>query len=201
MLQFYKTHSDKINMVLSAILLYSAWHFGYEEFLAKNTTSSGIDWNLNRLLGYETAAWFSLFGYDAKVITYQIYPHLMYLDNKPIISIDTPCNGLPMLYLFASFVIAYPGTVKRKLTFITAGILIIHVLNIIRIIVLSYISIYYADYFYFNHKYAFQIIVYTVVIAMWFYWVLYGNDPKTKWLAGIKDFICFRFIGRLNQLI
>jgi exosortase family protein XrtF len=201
MFTFYNQHKDKINMLLSALILYAFWHFGYEEFLAKNVSSTGIDWNFNRLLGYETAAWFSLFGYQTKVITYQIYPHLMYLNNNPIISIDTPCNGLPMLYLFASFIIAYPGTVKRKLIFIPSGLLIIHVLNILRIIFLSYISIYYSDYFYFNHKYAFQIIVYGVVISMWFYWILYGNDPEIKWVAGIKDFVRFRFFSRLNHIL
>jgi exosortase family protein XrtF len=201
MLNNLMRHKEKIQMVLLAFLLVGLWHFGYENYLAKNVSESGLDWNFNRMLTWQTAAWFSLIGYEAKVITFKIYPHLMYLDGAPIISVDTPCNGIPMLYLFASFILIYPGPLKRKLVFIPIGLLAIHSINVIRIILLSYISIYSSDYFYFNHKYLFQIIVYGLIISMWFYWVLYGQDIKTGWIQGLKDFIRLRFFSKLSQLI
>jgi len=163
MLNILKNHKEKIQLVLGAVLLYGLWHFGYEEYLAKNLGETGLDWNFNRAIAWQTAAWFALFGYDIKVTSFQIYPHLMYLNGEPIISIDTPCNGIPMLYLFGSFVLVYPGPWKRKLVFIPAGLMVIHGLNLFRIIALSYISIYSSDYFYFNHKYLFQIIVYGLI--------------------------------------
>jgi exosortase family protein XrtF len=201
MLNILKNHKEKIQMVLGAVLLYGLWHFGYEEYLAKNLGETGLDWNFNRGLAWQTAAWFAMFGYDANVTSFQIYPHLMYLNGEAIISIDTPCNGIPMLYLFGSFVLVYPGPWKRKLVFIPAGMMVIHGLNLIRIIALSYISIYSSDYFYFNHKYLFQIIVYGLILSLWFYWILYGQDLKTGWVQGLKDFIRLRFFSRLSQII
>jgi len=201
MLQILKLHKDKIQLVFGGLALYALWHFGYENYLALDRGETGLDWHINRFLGLETATWFSMFGYETKVVNFQIYPHLMYLDNLPIISIDTACNGLPMLYLFSAFVLIYPGTWKRKAIFIPAGLLIIHLLNVVRIISLSYISIYSPDYFYFNHKYLFQIIVYALVITLWFFWVLYGRDPKVSWLQGFKEFVTLKFFKKLGQLI
>jgi len=201
MLQIIKLHKDKIQLVVGSLALFCLWFYGYENFLALDKTNTGLDWQINRFLGLETAAWFSLFGYEAKVITYSIYPHLMYLDSLPIMSIDTPCNGLPILYLFAAFILVYPGTWKRKAVFIPVGLLVIHVLNMIRIISLSYISIYSPDYFDFNHKYLFQIIVYSLVFTLWFFWILYGRDPKMAWIQGFKEFVTLKFLKKLGQLI
>jgi hypothetical protein len=30
---------------------------------------------------------------------------------------------------------------------------------------------------------------------------LYGYDPKTSWIQGIREFVSFRFVKKLNQLI
>jgi exosortase family protein XrtF len=201
MFKILNQHKDKIQMLAMAVALYGLWHFGYEQYLALDKGETGLDWKINRVLGHETALWFSLFGYKAEVMAYQIYPHLVFLDKLPIISIDTPCNALPMMYLFGSFILVYPGDWKRKAVFLVFGVLFIHVLNMIRIIILSYISIYSPDYFHFNHKYLFQIIVYGVTVTLWFYWVLYGYDPKTSWIQGIREFVSFRFVKKLNQLI
>jgi exosortase family protein XrtF len=199
MFTILKDNKEKVQMLLAAVLLYCLWHFGYEMYLAKETR---FDWILNRVLGMQTATWFTVFGaYDARVVNYSIYPHLMYLNGLPIISIDTPCNGLPMMYLFLSFIVVYPGPWKRKLAFILTGVAIIYILNLFRIIALSYISIYMKDYFYFNHKYAFQIIVYTVIILLWMYWIVYGRDRSIGWAKGFMDFIRFKFVSRLLQII
>jgi exosortase family protein XrtF len=194
-------HKEKIGMLVGAMLLFALWHFGYEGYLAKDLSDSSFNWQFNRMLTNQTGFWFALLGYEVKVTSFQIYPHLMYLNGDPIISVDTPCNGLPMLYLFASFILVYPGPWKRKLIFIPAGLIIIHGINLIRIILLSYISLYSSDYFYFNHKYLFQIIVYGLVISMWLYWILYGQDLKISWFQGLKDFIRLRFFSRLSQFI
>ena len=198
---FVQKHKEKIVLVAGGLALYALWIFGYEGYLAKNTTPTGLDWNLNRLLALATGGWFSLFGQLATVETFSIYPHLLFLNGQPIISVDTPCNALPMMYLFASFVLVYPGSWKRKALFIPAGVLFINLLNLVRIIALSYVSIYMEDYFYFNHKYAFQIAVYTLVISLWLYWAFYGHDQRVSWMEGIRDFVRFRFFQRLGQLI
>jgi len=199
MLPILKEHKEKFQMLGMAVLLYCIWHFGYELYLAKETR---FDWTINRVLGMQTATWFTIFGgYDARVVNYSIYPHLMYLNALPIISIDTPCNGFPMIYLFCSFIIIYPAPLQRKIVFLLTGATMIYVLNLIRIITLSYISIYMEDYFYFNHKYAFQIIVYMTIISLWVYWVTYGSDKRVSWATGFLDFVKFKFVSKLLQAI
>jgi len=199
MLPILKANQEKIQFILGLVLLYGLWHFGYESYLAKHTQ---FDWKLNRIIGLQVSSWFTIFGgYDTRVISYSIYPHLMYLNALPIISIDTPCNGFPMIYLFCAFILVYPGPWRRKLVFCLSGIFILHTLNLVRIIALSYHSIYSSDYFYFNHKYLFQIIVYGTIFTLWAYWLSFGKDNSIGWLKGITAFVQFKFISRLLKAI
>jgi len=194
MKKFVKENLFLIQFFGGGLLCYAIWYLGYENYLAP---AGDFDWAFNRSIANQVAAYFSLWGYEAKVVSYQIYPHLMYLNNEPIMSVDTPCNGLPMIYLFSSFILVYAGPWKRKFGFIAFGVFTIHLLNIIRIIGLSYISIYSPDYFYFNHKYMFQIIVYSVILSFWLYWILYGQEEKTSLKSGIRQFITLKFLSNL----
>lgn len=180
-----------------SLLFYSFWLLVYENYLQP---LGSFDWVLNRAIANQVAFYFSITGYTAKVVNFQIYPHLMYLDGEPIMSVDTPCNGLPMIYLFSSFIIIYSGPVLRKLAFVAFGIGVIHLLNLVRIIGLSYISIYSPDYFHFNHKYLFQIIVYSAIFSLWLFWILYGQNNNKPVKEGIKDFFALKFLPSFKQI-
>src|SRR5690349_17096092 len=49
--------------------------------------------------------------------------------------IGDSCNGISLFALFSIFIIAFPGNVASKFFFIPAGILVIHLLNVLRVIV------------------------------------------------------------------
>jgi exosortase/archaeosortase family protein len=52
------------------------------------------------------------------------------------------------------------------------GILIIHLLNIIRVIALTLLAYKAPEYLDFNHTYTFTILVYSVVFILWMIWAL-----------------------------
>jgi exosortase family protein XrtF len=192
---------DGAVIVAGVLLLAAIWFFGYKNHLYLNQSESGLDWNVNRSLAHQTAAWFKVMGYETKVYADSTAPHIMDLNGRKAITIDTPCNGIPMMYLFTAFILVYPGSWKRKGWFIGGGLIILHILNLIRIIALSYLSYYAPGYFEINHKFLFQIAVYSVTISIWFFFILYGFDEKYQLKNAIRDFFSPRVVKRISQII
>lgn len=84
--------------------------------------------------------------------------------------IGDECDGLTLFAIFSIIIAAFPGPWKKKLWFIPLGILLIHILNIIRITALVIIVKYYPDSLDFNHTYVFQTIVYLFIFGLWYWW-------------------------------
>lgn len=90
--------------------------------------------------------------------------------------IGEPCNGIKVFGLFAIFIIAFPGSWKKKLWFIPSGIFIIHTANAIRIAALTIISAENPEALNFNHNITFQVIVYGLIFLLWYWWVEKFSD-------------------------
>ena len=93
------------------------------------------------------------------------------IDGSNGVWIGSNCNAITLFSLFSVFIIAYPGKLKDKLWFVPAGILAIHILNILRVISLVLIAYYYPQYLNFNHTYTFTFIVYSFIFLLWMIWV------------------------------
>ncbi|MDF2447555.1 MAG: Transrane exosortase (Exosortase EpsH) [Bacteroidota bacterium] len=105
---------------------------------------------------------------------------VMGIDGSNGVWIGGPCNGITLMFLFAIFVIAYPGNFKNKLWYVPLGILIVHGINILRIIALALIANSYPEYLHFNHTYTFTFIAYSAVFGLWMLWVnKFSNTIKS----------------------
>jgi len=93
------------------------------------------------------------------------------IDGSHGVWIGSDCNAIKLFGLFAVFVIAYPGKLRTKLWFIPAGIIAIHILNIIRVAALAIIAKYNYYYLDFNHTYTFTFLVYAFIFLLWMIWV------------------------------
>jgi len=95
--------------------------------------------------------------------------------------IGEPCNGIKIFGLFTIFILSFKGELKKKLIFITIGIAILHLLNILRIAFLTYISAtnpYILD---FNHNITFQLIIYTAILGLWYWWIIkFSNSDEAN---------------------
>ena len=192
---------DKLIPILAAALLFAVWQFGYKNYLYQNQSESGLDWKINRSLTHQTAAWFRFTGFETRVYADRTGPHLIDLNGRKSISIDTPCNGLPMMFLYMAFILVYPGSWRRKIGFCLTGLGILHLLNLGRIIGLTYLSFYAPGYFEINHKFIFQVLVYSVTIGIWIFFVLYGFDRKYQLREALRDFFSLRVFQRFSQII
>lgn len=154
--------------LLKALLLYVAWYVLYELWLHPTGIIDGfvID---NLIKSGE---------FIISNLGYTLIPEpdpkwairTLGIDGTHGIWIGDPCNGITLFALFTGFVIAYPGPIKTKLWFIPLGIVLIHIVNIFRIIALVFITLFAPQYLEFNHTYTFTIIVYSFVFFLWMIW-------------------------------
>lgn len=100
--------------------------------------------------------------------------------EKIALSVYEGCNGINVMILFVAFVVAFGGPLKKMAWFIPAGLVIIHLSNLIRIAMLFFVAEYYEQYFYYIHKYAFTAIIYVVVFLLWVIWVMRFNKRPVK---------------------
>jgi exosortase family protein XrtF len=158
-------------------LFYLVWQIGYELILYPDHR---FDLWVNRQVAKQAVAIFQLLGRDCKVVPYGMYKNLIVLDTHAGANVDTPCNGVPMLYMFVAFIVAHPGPLKSKAWFIPFGLAVIHALNLVRIMALAVIAVYYREYFYINHKYVYTILVYSLIISLFAWWHLRLANPAKK---------------------
>jgi exosortase family protein XrtF len=154
--------------ILKASFLYGLCYFLYEFILKRNTRGDQLfireiinlcKWIFD-LMGYKTFA-------SKEANDFQVFG----IDGSNGVWIGGPCNGITLMFLFAIFVIAYPGNFKNKLWYVPLGIFIVHVINISRIIGLALIAYNYPQYLYFNHTYTFTFLAYSAVFGLWMLWV------------------------------
>ena len=96
---------------------------------------------------------------------------LMNTTEGTVLNVFEGCNGLNVMIVFVAFLAAFGGPPKKMLWFIPAGLLIIHLFNLLRIGLLYYVATQFEQYFYFFHKYLFTAILYAVVFGLWVLWV------------------------------
>jgi len=163
--------------LLRGLILLLLWKTLYLAFLAPTRL---LDAPLTNSVGIATAYTLNLFsstnGFTARNEISQTETEgivandpvmAVYLHNKPTLSIADPCNGLELLVLFAGFIICLPAKTSRKLAFISAGLILIWIINVLRCVGLIEIYLYNPKYTHFSHHYAFKFIVYGFIFLLW----------------------------------
>jgi exosortase family protein XrtF len=105
-------------------------------------------------------------------------------NDKAVISVFEGCNGLNVMIIFVAFVVAFGGPRNTMLWFIPFGLVIIHLVNLLRVGLLYVTALHFESYFYYVHKYFFTAILYIIIFILWAIWVLGINKmsllPKEK---------------------
>ncbi len=105
---------------------------------------------------------------------------LMKKDVRTVLSVFEGCNGLNVMIVFVSFVIAFGGKVRQMLVFTAAGCLIVHAANLLRIMLLYETALYRPAFFYYFHKYFFTAVLYVVVFGLWYGWIEWSRRASKK---------------------
>jgi exosortase family protein XrtF len=120
----------------------------------------------------------NLFGWEVEAYEHESKPNtFIATEIKPIISVYEGCNGLNVVVVFLAFLLAFGPYKKTMLWFIPLGLVVIHVSNIARIVLLAMVSEYLPGFLYFTHKYLFTAFIYLFVFLLWIWWVMKLAKP------------------------
>ncbi|HEY3406231.1 MAG TPA: exosortase family protein XrtF [Ohtaekwangia sp.] len=132
-------------------------------------------------VSYQASVILSWFGEQSSATNSTEKPTvLLQRSGHTVISVYEGCNGINVMIVFIAFVLAFSGKKKMIVPFIGIGLLILHISNLIRILLLYYVAISFENYFYFVHKYLFTAALYVVVFVLWAVWIIYFNERSTK---------------------
>jgi exosortase H (IPTLxxWG-CTERM-specific) len=86
------------------------------------------------------------------------------------VTIYNGCNGLITSLIFMAGVVAFPARPAAKLIGVAGGLLAIQIINMVRIVSLFYIGIYFPDLFNDAHIFFWQSVVILSGVALWVIW-------------------------------
>ena len=106
-----------------------------------------------------------IFGMDAIV-----NGNIVVLDGFALRIIDE-CTAMFGSIVYVSCILAYPADAKKKITGIALGIPCLYVINMVRLVVISFVALLRPDIFELVHNYLWQTIFIAFVIIIWLVWV------------------------------
>lgn len=167
--------------LFSAVGLYAIWYGLYEFWLKDN---SGLDnWIISHIVNHARVV-FNFLGAELQPVREGLDAwNWMALKDSVGVIVGPPCNGLALFALFIIFIISFPGPWKHKAWYLPLGIVLIHLVNVLRVIALVSIVKWNEEWLEFNHDYTFTILVYLFVFLFWYIWVSKFSPLK----SGGKD--------------
>ena len=161
--RWLKNNKKAVLFVSKLIGIYLLFQFIYDYVLSPYTE---VDhWLINSIVSTSESI-IQFLGYNL-MQTNGIYEYHLGIEGTSGVVIGNPCDGLSLFILYLAFILVFTGKWYVKLLFILPGILLIHMLNVLRIVALALIVRYYPDTLDFHHSYTFTLIVYAFIFALW----------------------------------
>lgn len=91
----------------------------------------------------------------------------LFINNKKIVGIADPCNGLELFITYIGFLLCIPERLPKKLLYILGGILCIYILNCFRCAGIAWLNIHFISASDLAHHYVFKIIIYALIFFAW----------------------------------
>jgi len=163
--QLDSKNKNAISFVLKLIGLYLLFQGLYDYVISPYTGLDSI--LINSII---SAAEFGLETLGFNLLPKNsFYEYHMGIEGTSGVVIGNPCDGLSLFILYASFLIVFNGKLAYKMVFILLGIILIHLLNVIRVISLAMIVKYYPSSLDFHHSYTFTLFVYFFIFLLWMF--------------------------------
>lgn len=104
-------------------------------------------------------------GYDISLIN-----NTVLFSNNVGVHIVWACSGLKQAYIFICIIGFYRGPFKKKLWFISLGLVVVYLFNIFRITAITAMIQNHPDWFYILHEHLFKYLFYAIIFGMWVLW-------------------------------
>ena len=152
------------------------WNWGLKNFLLEYLAFG----ELEQFMAYQVfwpSAWIveHIIGYDITTLNTTLY-----FPNQGYITVNGSCSGLKQFYQWIFLMVLFPGPWKQKLWYIPLGMLVIHLVNIMRIVILSVILMNWPDQWGFSHDWILRPFFYVVIFTLWVIWVEKFRNKSLK---------------------
>jgi exosortase family protein XrtF len=162
------------------LLVYLVLSLTYQYYLSLFSSDYKSPDDFTVLVSNQSAKLLNILNFDAFLSFEFDEPFArMSIDGKYVARVVEGCNAMSVMILFVSFVIAFKGRFFKTLIFSSIGVLIIHLLNILRIALLVIGLRYYPEYKELMHDIIFPLFIYGVVFLLWVVWVNKFSDHAT----------------------
>ena len=169
---YYIKYKPFLTFVTKFFLIYILLSWLYGLYLGQFDETTFEPDGITTLVSDQTRDLLTFFGEEATTRPHELEPsHKFAVHGKFVARIVEGCNAVSVMILFVAFVVAFKGKLKHTLLFILGGILIIHILNIVRIALLVLALYYYPEYQEILHGTIFPLVIYSVVFILWVIWV------------------------------
>ena len=161
-----------VDVFLFGIIIYFFhwlwWSGGLKHFLKEFAFFSETEEFLAHQV-FLPAAWIveHIVGYTIKTM----HNTIILPEANGYVSVEGSCSGLKQFYQWTILMILFPGPWKKKLWYIPLGILVIHLDNILRIVILSIAVVHWPQQWDFIHLSILRPFFYVVIFVMWVIWV------------------------------
>jgi exosortase family protein XrtF len=183
-----KEEKKIILFLVWALVIYLAWYFLFEFWilphtqihhyftLASTVPATGILNVLDILPVYWTI----------DPLKQNVIIHHM-SNGMRVVNVGHGCNALTLMVLFSGFILALPGKLWQKAVFIPAGNFAIFILNIFRIVGLTWTWYFHGTWTDFNHKYLFTALMYAAILGFWIVWILWTRKTGPQKLRAVSE--------------
>ena len=113
----------------------------------------------------------TLFVLDVLNIKVTSYGTNILTNNNIYLIIGQSAAGLKQIFQFFILIMLFHGPWKHKFWFIPAGILILHLTNVFRILCLVVIAMHWPNQIHYAHDNYLRILYYIVIFGLWIVWV------------------------------
>ena len=163
--------------LLSYLLLVGVYQLYLSQFDEAKFEVDGI----TQIVAEQTKTVLEVFGYEIDLSPSRNDPSVrVAVDSVPVVRIIEGCNAVSVMILFVAFILAFCKGFAKTFGFILAGLLIIHILNILRIAFLTIGIMKYPEYKHILHGVVFPLIIYGTVFLLWIVWVTKFTRNATK---------------------
>ena len=168
----FNQYKQFFSFLLKFVLFYVVFIFVYKLYLSQFDLQKNEVDGITKSVAYQTQQFMLWFENDVNIVKNENEPSIkMIYKTKYVARIIEGCNAISVMILFASFIFAFSSQWKKTTLYILIGISVIHILNIIRIAVLSLSLFYFSEYEEVLHGTLFPLFIYGVVFILWILWV------------------------------
>ena len=154
------------------LISYLILTFIYQSYLTSFDVKNHEVDGFTQVVSNQTEKLLLLFDCDVKTMKHPTEPSIkLNYNQKWVARVIEGCNGLSVIILFISFIIAFSGKIKTTLLYILFGIIVIHILNVARIALLVVLMYHFPEYNEFLHGVLFPLLIYGTVFLLWVIWV------------------------------